>query len=363
MIVIGADAHKRSHMLAAVDAGTGVLVAELEITADEDGHRRALRWARALATERVWAIEDCRGLTGRLEQELLGAAERVVRVPPKLMGVSRRGERQAGKSDQIDARAIARAVLREGLERFPAAFLDERALEIRLLCDHREDLVAERTRVINRLRWHLLDLCPELEASIPSRHLDRPRTLERIARRLRALERSARVRVAAELVRRVRELTRRVDELERELAALVRIHRPVLLAETGCGPMTAAILIGHTAGAERFPSDGHFARLAGVAPVPVSSGRRHRHRLHRGGDRQLNKALHIIAITRARLDPETRAYLQRKHAEGKTTAEALRCLKRHLARRFHRLLALPPNRAPRRDPIGGSAPIPMPCLT
>src|SRR3954447_6239413 len=117
----------------------------------------------------------------------------------------------------------------------------------------------------------------------------------------------ARVRVAAELVRRVRELTRRVDELERELAALVRIHRPVLLAETGCRPMTAAILIGHTAGAERFPSDGHFARLASVAPVPVSSGRRHRHRLHRGGDRQLNKALHIIAITRARLDPETRA--------------------------------------------------------
>jgi transposase len=363
MIVIGADAHKRSHMFAAVDAGTGVLVAELEIRADEDGYRRMLRWARALAGDRVWAIEDCRGITGRLEQALLGAGERVVRVPPKLMGVSRRGERQAGKSDQIDARAIARAVLREGIDRFPAAFLDERALEIRLLCDHREDLVAERTRSINRLRWHLVDLCPELEASIPSRHLDRPRTLERIARRLRALERSARVRVAAELVRRVRELTRRIDELEREMAALVRIHRPVLLAETGCGPMTAAILIGHTAGAERFPTDGHFARLAGVAPIPVSSGKRHRHRLHRGGDRQLNKALHIIAITRARLDPETRTYLERKHAEGKTTAEALRCLKRHLARRFHHLLSMPPHSRKRREPIAGSSPTPMPCLT
>jgi transposase len=240
------------------------------------------------------------------------------------MGASRRGERQPGKSDQIDARAIARAVLRAGIDSFPAAFLDERSLEIRLLCDHREDLVAERTRIINRLRWHLVDLCPDLEASIPSRHLDRPRTIERVARRLRALERSARVRVAIELVRRVRELTRRVDELERELTALVRVHRPALLAETGCGPMTAAIVIGHTAGAERFRSDGHFARLAGVAPIPVSSGRRHRHRLHRGGDRQLNKALHIIAITRARLDPETRSYLEPKHAEGKTTAEALR---------------------------------------
>jgi transposase len=133
--------------------------------------------------------------------------------------------------------------------------------------------------------------------------------------------------------------------------------------DAGTGVLVAAILIGHTAGAERFPSDGHFARLAGVAPIPVSSGRRHRHRLHRGGDRQLNKALHVIAITRARLDPQTGAYLQRKHAEGKTTAEALRCLKRHLARRFHRLLALPPNRASRRDPIAGSAPIPMRCLT
>ena len=138
----------------------------------------------------------------------MSGGERVLRVPPKMMGVSRRGEREPGKSDQIDARAIARAVLREGIERFPTAFLDERALEIRLLCDHREDLVAERTRIINRLRWHLLDVLPELEASIPARHVDRPRTLERIARRLRTLERSARVRVAAELVRRVRELTR-----------------------------------------------------------------------------------------------------------------------------------------------------------
>jgi len=306
------------------------------------------------------ALEDCRGVSGRLERALLSAGERVLRVPPKLMGVSRRGEREC-KSDQIDARAIARAVLREGIERFPTAFLDEQALEIRLLCDHREDLVAERTRIINRLRWHLVDVLPELEASIPSRHVDRPRTLDCIA--ATASARAVRARVAAELVRRVRELTRRIDELEREMAALVRIHRPVLLAETGCGPVTAAILIGHTAGAQRFRTDGHFARLAGVAPIPVSSGRRHRHRLHRGGDRQLNKALHIIAITRARLDPETRAYLARKHAEGKSTAEALRCLKRHLARRFHRLLALPPATPGRSSAIAMPAPAPMRCLT
>ncbi|MGA8365236.1 MAG: IS110 family transposase [Solirubrobacteraceae bacterium] len=112
-----------------------------------------------------------------------------------------------------------------------------------------------------------------------------------------------------------------------------------LLAETGCGPLTAAILIGQTAGAERFASDAHFARMAGVAPIPASSGRRDRHRLHRGGNRQLNRALHIIAITRGRIDPETREYLRRKEAEGKSRIEAMRYLKRHLARRYYRLLS------------------------
>jgi transposase len=98
--------------------------------------------------------------------------------------------------------------------------------------------------------------------------------------------------------------------------------------------VTAAIIIGHTAGAQRFPTDGHFARHAGTAPIPASSGNTQRHRLHRGGDRQLNRAIHIIALSRARTDPQTRVYLARKHAEGKTKREAIRCLKRQLARRI-----------------------------
>ena len=120
--------------------------------------------------------------------------------------------------------------------------------------------------------------------------------------------------------------------------------------------MTAAIIIGHTAGAARFPTDGHFARHAGTAPVPASSGKTVRHRLHRGGDRQLNRALHIIALSRARTDPETRSYLDRKHAEGKTRLEAIRCLKRHLARRIWRLLyttttpGAPPELTNRKNP-------------
>jgi transposase len=128
------------------------LLGEREIPATEQGQLDALRWAHELGDEVVWAIEDCRHVSQRLERSLVSAGERVVRVPPKLMGLSRRGEREPGKSDQIDARAIARAVLREGIERFPTAFLDEQAVEIRLLCDHREVLVAERTRLINRLR-------------------------------------------------------------------------------------------------------------------------------------------------------------------------------------------------------------------
>jgi transposase len=283
----------------------------------------------------VWAIEDCRDLSHHLENALISAGECVIRVAPKLMGVSRRGEREPGKSDQIDAMAIARAVLREGIERFPAAFLDAEAVEIRLLCDHREVLVNERTRLINRLRINLVILDPELEATIPARKLDYPGQLQRVTRRLRAMPQTARVRIAREQTKRIGVLTRDAEQLKRDLRDLVGVHHPEMLAETGCGPLTAAILIGQTAGAQRFKSDAHFARLAGVAPIPVSSGRTDRHRLDRGGNRQLNRALHVIAITRGRLDPETRAYLQRKEPEGKTRIEAMRCLKRHLARHYH----------------------------
>jgi len=340
MIVIGADIHKRNHMLVAVGAQTGELRSELQIAADEQGHQAALRWARELDEERVWALEDCRQVSRRLEQALLAAGERVVRVAPRLTGLSRRADRRAGKSDPIDALAVARVAVREGPDRLPAAFLDEEAMAIRLLADHREDLVAERTRAQNRLRWHLLDLCPELEARLPVRSLGSAARLRDVAECLEQLP-STRARIARELVERIGEVTEEVKRLQAEIKALVRAHRPALLAETGCGPLTAATLIGHAAGAERFAGEAQFARMAGVAPVPVSSGKSDRHRLHRGGDRQLNRALHVIAITRSRLDPETRAYLDKKRAEGKSNREALRCLKRHLARRFYQLLRDP----------------------
>jgi transposase len=382
MIVIGADTHKRSQALAAVDDGTGRVRGEREIEADEPAHLAAVRWARGLDAERVWAIEDCRHVSRRLEQALLAAGERVVRVAPHRM-VSPEGEREPGKSDQIDALAIARAVVKDGIEKFPLAYLGELAMEIRLLLDHRNDLVAERTRAVNRLRWHLLQLCPKLERSLKAGSLNQSRVLDRVDRRLRRLPAGARARIAREQVTQIRRLTRRADALKSELAEQVKAHRPELLAETGCGPLTAAILIGRTAGAERFRSDASFAPQSGTAPIPCSSGQRQQHRLNRGGDRQLNHALHIIAISRASHDPATKQYLARKEAEGKTKKGALRCLKRTLARRFHHLLYLPaqtlqadqvtskqiprhPRGRERSDVHGsivGAAPNPMPCTT
>jgi transposase len=395
MIVIGADTHKGSHALAAVDEGTGKVRGHREIKADDAGHLAAVRWARGLDEDRVWAIEDCRHVSQRLEQALLAAGEWVVRVPPQRMGASRKGEREPGKSDEIDALAVARAVVKDGVERFPVVFLDERAMEIRLISDHRGDLVAERTRTVNRLRWHLLVLCPELESSLKRGAFNHGRVLDRVDRRLRKPPAAARVRIAREQIAHLRSLNHQIDQLHRELAELVAAHRPKLLAEQGCGALTAAILIGHTAGNERFRSEASFALTTGTAPIPCSSGQRTQHRLNRGGDRQLNHALHIIAVTRSQRDPATKEYLARKEAEGKTTKGALRSLKRHLARRFHQLLTdppadqqqatndqptlesqpagsdaklpdTPPRPAPRRpvDPIiKGQAPFPMVCIS
>src|SRR6516165_942860 len=217
MIVIGADTHKRTHMLLGVDAGTGEVSRSKRINASDDGHRDAVRWARELDSERVWAIEDCRHVSRRLEQALLAAGERVVRVPPKMMGQTRRAERQSGKSDEIDALAVARAVVKDGVERFPSAYLDERAMEIRLLSDHRDQLVTERTRIQNRLRWHLLQLCPELEAQVPNGGLTRQVLQERIATRLRNIRDDPRARVARDQLRHICTLSSQINELEREL--------------------------------------------------------------------------------------------------------------------------------------------------
>jgi transposase len=328
MIVIGSDPHKRSHTFSAVVAGTGELRSSETVPATSAGHGRLLAWARGLDQQRVWAIEDCRHVSGKLERFLLGRGERVVRVSPKLMAGRRKGSRQRGKSDPIDSLAVARAALEEGIETLPIARLAGPAREIKLLLDHREDLVGERTRIQNRLRWLLHDRWPELE--LPTGCLDRLVWLDRLAGRLQRTGQDADVRVMRAQVRRLRELTREANTIERELLRLVRSLQPRLLALPGVGPLTAAKLIAEIAGIDRFASAAKLARLAGIAPIPASSGNRVRLRLDRGGNRQLNAAVHRMAITQMRAQPPARDYIDRRVSEGKTKREALRCLKRHL---------------------------------
>jgi len=336
MMVIGTDPHKRQHTCSAVDAVTGELRSSETVQASGAGHEALLGWGRGLDAQRVWAIEDCRHVSGRLERFLVARGERVVRVAPKLMAGQRRSSRQAGKSDPIDATAVARAALREGVGSLPGAHLDERALEIKLLLDHREDLVRERTAIQGRLRWHLHDLWGA--DGVPVGGLDRAKWLDRLARRLARCEQSTRVRICREQLTRLRALARRATELEREIGQLVLAHAPELLALRGCGPLTAAKIVAETAGAQRFSTDAKFARHAGIAPIPAASGRNQRVRLHRGGNRQLNCAIHRIAVTQGRVHPPAIEYLARKQAEGKSRIEALRCLKRHLARTVWRTM-------------------------
>jgi transposase len=365
MIVIGTDTHKRTHTCAAVDALTAAARGELTAPARTGSFGKPLRWARKLDGERVWAIEDCRHVSGALERFLIARGERIVRVAPKHMAGARRPARERGKSDSIDAFSVARAALKEGIENLHGAHLDGAALDIRLLVDHREDLIAARGQDQQRPRWHLW---PELE--IPAGALDTAKWTGKVSRRLARAQQTTRVRVARELVRQITARTTRIRELESELAALVQGYAPQLLAERGRGPLTAAKLIGEIAGADRFASDAKLARTGGAAPIPACSGNTSRHRLDRGGNRQLNCALHRLAINKANRCPNTAAYLARKQAEGKSRKEALRRLKRHLARRVWNLLQTPaPAAAPAAarsttlPTIAASAPTPMPCLT
>jgi len=339
MMVLGADMHKRSHTIAAIAATTGELIEDATIWVSDEGFLELLGWARALDDERVWALEDCRHVSGSFERFLIGHGERVVRVATKLMSDARRAGRERGKSDRIDALAVARAALREGVENLPCAQLAGIELDLRLLIDHRERLIRTRVALNNDVLWHLHDLWPELK--LPVSALFSKKWSTKISRRLATAEQTARVRIARDELRRVRELTAATNGLETEIAELVGQAAPQLLDEPGFGPLTAATLLGEVAGIERFATEAKLARAAGVAPVPVSSGKTNRHRLDRGGNRQLNTTIHRITLTRARCHPETRDYIAHTRAEGKTGLVAMRCLNLHLTRRIWHLLQPP----------------------
>jgi len=332
MLVVGVDAHKRTHTAVVVD-GLGRQVGQRTVKALTADHLELLRWAERLGAERLWAVEDCRHVSRRLERDLLVAGERIVRVPPQLMAGARRQVRAAGKSDPIDALAVARAALRE--PDLPVAGLDGAAREVRLLVDHRDDLVGERTRIINRLRWHLHELDPSWDP--PAGSLDRYCTLDRIAVRLNQHDGTV-ARIAGDLTVRARALTVDINRLEREITALITPLAPTLLAVCGVGALTAAKIVGEVADVHRFRSKDAFARHTGTAPQPAWSGQSDRHRLSRGGNRQLNAALHRVTITQGRYHPDAVAYLARRRTGGDTKAEARRALKRRLSDVIYRCL-------------------------
>jgi transposase len=335
MLVIGIDVHKATHTAVAVDQ-VGRQLDQKTVRATDAGHRQLLVWALRLQPEAElrFAVEDCRTVSGRLERALLAAGQTVLRVAPHLMAGSRKSVRTPGKSDPIDALAIARVVLRE--PNLPTACLDGVTRDLKLLTDHREAMICHRTALQNRLRWHLHELDPELH--IPEGGLDRKRTLHKLAAWLTELPATMLTRLAGELVADIAALTARANTIERQLAAMTKTIAPKLLALNGCAALTTAKLLGETANIERFRSEAAYAMHTGTAPIPASSGNTTRHRLHRGGNRQLNACLHRIAITQIRHDTAGRAYYQRRKQQGDTSMEALRALKRRLARTIYNLL-------------------------
>jgi transposase len=325
VIVIGADSHKRSHTVVAVDQ-VGRRLGERTVATSSDGHLELLRWSSQWPQVR-FALEDCRHLTRRLEQDLLAAGQPVVRVPTRLMAAARRSGRQPGKSDPIDAEAVALAALRH--PDLPVAELDGPTREVKLLVDYRRDLVRQRTRVANRLRWHLHELDPVLQ--VPSRGLRRYKVMDELAARLAGMEGTV-ARLARQLLARCRDLTVEINTLETELRPLVRRLAPALLAVPGCGVLGAAMILGETAGAGRFRSKDAYARFTGTAPIPVWSGdRRGKVRLNRGGNRTVNCALHMIAVTQVRGVGPGQAYVDKLMGRGKTRTEAVRLLRRRLS--------------------------------
>lgn len=333
MVTLGVDAHKRTHTVVAVNEA-GRELGQRTVAATSTGHLEALSWA-AQWPERRWALEDCAHLTRRLTADLVIAGESVVKVPPKMMAGVRRSARERGKSDPIDARAVAQAALRE--PDLPIARLDGQERELRLLVDHREDLVAERTRIANRLRWHLYELSPGEEPA--PRSLDRRVVLDALETSLAGDERMV-ARLARLLVERLRLLTSEIDALERDIARLAPAVAPSLLELVGCGPLTAAKLVGEVAGIERFHSRAAFAMHNGTAPVPVWSGNTERFRLNRGGNRQLNVALHRIAITQMQRPGPAQDYIARRRSAGGTKTEAIRALRRFISDEVYRPMSL-----------------------
>lgn len=330
MITVGIDTHKATLAACAVDE-LGRPLAERTFPNDRQGHAAVRSWLADLGPDTRVGVEGSSSYGAAAARHLVNEGVSTVEVPPHLSREERKRTRRAGKSDPGDAYAIARVTARE--QALPPVRLGGLAGDLQLLVSAREQLVDEATRVRNGLHAHLVVLLPGYGERIPNLVARSHR--ERLRRELRRLSG-----VQAELARadlaRLGALQADSEALARRIAQLVAGHP--LLAVQGVAALTAAKLIARVGDPARFRSEHALARLAGVAPIPASSGQVTSMRLDRGGDRQLNRALYWIAVTQSRTYAPAKAYLARKRAEGKSSRSAIRCLKRRLVRRIYAAL-------------------------
>ena len=336
MRVVGIDSHKATLAACAIDEA-GVVLAEQTFPNEPAGFDALTAWLTEHEITRV-GIEGSAGYGAAAARHLVAAGFAAVEVPPQLSHRERLRTRRAGKSDPGDALAIARVTLREA--ELPPVRLADASRELQLVVQAREDLVAEATRVRNRLHADLVVLVPGYAAAAANLVAARHRTA--VARLLRKLA-GVHAELARDRLTRLNRLTVEVRELERRIERTVAGHP--LRALPGAGPLVAAKLIGEVGDIGRFRSADAFAMLAGVAPIPASSGQVSRMRLNRGGNRQLNRALWCIAFAQAKTHEPAKLFIARKKAEGKSWREAMRALKRHLARIVFRLLSQPGRQA------------------
>jgi transposase len=333
-VVIGVDTHKHTHTAAVIDAATGGTLGELTVATDAGGYLRLLDWAGQHATDRLWALEGAGGYGAGLARFLTAAGENVAELDRPVRAARRHGAR----SDALDAvRAAREALARPHLARVKT---DGPRAELAVLVAARRSAV-EATTIAQRQLHAIVTAAPE---TLRARFRGQSTTvMVTTAARLRAracwdAHTATTAGVLRTLAHRVQDLAAEAQTHERAITGIVRAWRPDLLDQPGVGPIVAAQVLTAWSHPGRVRSEAAFAMLAGVAPIPASSGLRTRHRLNRSGDRQLNRALHVVVLSRTRYDQRTRDYIDRRRTEGKTDREIRRCLKRYIARDLYRKL-------------------------
>jgi transposase len=339
MTMIGIDPHKATHTAVAIDDNEHV-VDKFELRASSLQAERLREWADGF-TKREWAIESANGLGYLVAQQLVAAGEVVFDVPPVLASRVRvLGSGHSQKNDPNDARSIAIAALRS--DRLAIVRPDDHSRVLRLLAKRHRDMARLRNKHCTRLHALLLELEPggissEITVTKANMLLSGVVVENQVTRH--------RVMIANELVDDIARLDVALKASKKRVATAVGASGTTLTEIVGVGPICAAIIIGYTGDVTRFPTKGHFATYNATAPIEASSGPRPKHRLNPRGNRKLNHAIHIAAISQLRFDTEGRAYYERKLAEGKSSKDAIRALKRRISDRVYRHLISDARRA------------------